>query len=71
MPKNPLRQQGGGGIKCRLKFFEGVNIEILSFCWQNIKKNRLVDRDCKITEVQLSSVVFSGFYFNLLQIAAN
>lgn len=55
----------------QIKVFEGVNIEILSFCWQNIKKDRLVDKDPKITEVQLSSVVFSGFYFHLLQIAAN
>lgn len=45
-------------------------MEILSLCCQNIKKDRLIDGDSK-TEVQLSSVVFSGFYFYLLQIAAN
>lgn len=77
MPENPLRQQETGGIRCRLKFFEGVNIKILSFCWQNIKKDRLAGKDSKaerepkITEIQLSSVVFLGHYFNLLQIAAN
>lgn len=69
MPKNPLRR-GRGGIWCRLKFFEGVNTEILSFCCQNIKKDRPIDGGSK-TEVQLSSIVFSEFYFNLLQIAAN
>lgn len=47
MLENPLRQQEIGVIWCRLKFFEGVNIQTELFCWKNIKKDRLAGNDSK------------------------